>query len=86
MGKVKADFLSEYRVRSISANAGKSVGYNTIPTLKQDHPRMHGEKQSAYLLGQLGKGSSPHARGKADKKNTGYYDDWIIPAPTGKRL
>ena len=67
------------------ACAGKSwYLYRAHPPI-QDHPRMRGEKQSAWLRSIQAEGSPPHARGKALLRGLRQDVQGITPACAGKR-
>ena len=51
-------------IRITPACAGKSGNRVSFKQIRQDHPRMRGEKRSRQNIEQLPVGSPPHARGK----------------------
>ena len=84
-GKDISTGLPSASSRIIPACAGKSCISGSCYEIRQDHPRMRGEK--LRILKQLRAllGSSPHARGKVTIQHTRNPTNRIIPACAGKR-
>ena len=67
------------------ACAGKSRTGSTHDRCGRDHPRMRGEKTPRQICSETGRGSPPHARGKAHRQARCQNDAGITPACAGKR-
>ena len=63
---------------------GKSPQDRHKGMLQQDHPRIHGEKDTVAIKAISQKGSSPHTRGKVTDSSDHTVTRRIIPACTGK--
>ena len=68
------------------AYAGKSRPAAAAMLLPQDHPRVCGEKNNYYNLGQPKPGSPPRMRGKDTAQWILYKQVGITPAYAGKRV
>ena len=77
--------------RSVSAGITPAWAGKSYMSLKpglgdQDHPRVGGEKNAYYEMGQTKPGSPPRGRGKACKRSSQSRSMGITPAWAGKRL
>ena len=70
--------------RITPAWAGKSSQPQSRPSVPEDHPRVGGEKVSAFLTAMTGSGSPPRGRGKGVNVNCSADDIGITPAQAGK--
>ena len=73
-------------IRITPAYAGKSQWMNVQRLLKQDHPRLCGEKFVQHLQSHLYTGSPPPMRGKAHTMAGDDFHSGITPAYAGKRI
>ena len=84
-GKAKGDEFGLGQTRITPAYAGKSKAAHDSYNIKQDHPRMYGEKGSSAAVRRRARGSPPRMRGKAVSNSRLKHPDRITPAYTGKR-
>ena len=68
------------------AYAGKRSGSAEGSGMRQDHPRLCGEKDLLKKIGLIEIGSPPPMRGKVDVQTEDGTPDRITPAYAGKRL
>ena len=66
--------------------AGKSTWSPSFKDLRQDHPRVGGEKPLRNFTRNALLGSLPRGRGKDDEQEATYFSGRITPAWAGKRL
>ena len=85
-GKGYANSLNMLSNRITPACAGKRNPDCKTMVRVQDHPRMCGEKDFCSSCSALVKGSPPHVRGKADRKQRRTGGRGITPACAGKSL
>ena len=83
-GKAIALCSSPRGHRITPAYAGKSWGYEVDKPMKQDHPRLCGEKQRISKAHGRILGSPPPMRGKADDRKKFFNAVRITPAYAGK--
>ena len=72
--------------RITPACAGKSFGEKVLQSGVEDHPRMCGEKRSAFGMQIIWIGSPPHVRGKVRNEGLRNTKTGITPACAGKSL
>ena len=68
------------------AYAGKSSAQVNVKAVKEDHPRVCGEKVFTRKFFCFKVGSPPRMRGKETKKSNYQDKEGITPAYAGKRL
>ena len=79
--------IAECRKNGITpAHAGKSPAAVRGSGRRGDHPRTRGEKTNQSYKSQIGGGSPPHTRGKADAAQDDATNAGITPAHAGKRI
>ena len=84
-GKAVIFPVANIRLGITPACAGKSRTGSTHDRCGRDHPRMRGEKTPRQICSETGRGSPPHARGKAHRQARCQNDAGITPACAGKR-
>ena len=84
-GKAKGDEFGLGQTRITPAYAGKSKAAHDSYNIKQDHPRMCGEKGMQEMAGLSLMGSPPHVRGKVAVDAGILVGVRITPAYAGKR-
>ena len=82
----KASLLAPLRraARITPACAGKSVTYTWAVGVREDHPRVCGEKEAGALSEVYETGSPPRVRGKDIKPAVREFNQGITPACAGK--
>ena len=83
-GKVQHFLLLGLLPGITPAYAGKSTIEHTSRVLKEDHPRVCGEKFLIALSQSFKEGSPPRMRGKAKQNRVGTLERRITPAYAGK--
>ena len=83
-GKGSAAFLGDSEAGITPAYAGKSFSRPDIGPLREDHPRLCGEKSSNMVLLDSKTGSPPPMRGKEKSMVSAVYVLRITPAYAGK--
>ena len=79
-------YITAWRVAGITpAWAGKRLLLPVPWCVRQDHPRVGGEKYKVYVYNTVDKGSPPHGRGKGNGVRNGALCLGITPALAGKR-
>ncbi len=84
-GKAVTTSSAVFLLRITPACAGKSFHQLNFRLIRQDHPRMRGEKLIAVVFVGVCLGSPPHARGKDTSYHYGRSCAGITPACAGKR-
>ena len=85
-GKAEGKAEIARTLRITPAYAGKRNSARTWSSVRQDHPRVCGEKSSMSRLFSLYSGSPPRMRGKGLMTNLTNLKARITPAYAGKRL
>ena len=85
-GKGEGQGNSHQERRITPAYAGKSSHSMLAFCIRWDHPRVCGEKNAYYELGQQKPGSPPRMRGKERLSHLSFSKRRITPAYAGKRL
>ncbi len=85
-GKVALNQLFLCLLGITPAYTGKSSGACWFYGIREDHPRIHGEKKVVTRHILVSSGSPPHTRGKVSEIAALDRTDRITPAYTGKRL
>ena len=83
-GKVQPERDVQDAARITPAYAGKSKRMRFPRTGSKDHPRVCGEKRSAFPVLPCGWGSPPRMRGKATERRAEVSKKGITPAYAGK--
>ena len=83
-GKGKNTPFRNVRIRITPAYAGKRIKGGKMQRKTRDHPRLRGEKLSAYAAHREKKGSPPLTRGKAETAINSKPCIGITPAYAGK--
>ena len=84
-GKGRRTLLFSYSIGITPAFAGKSVHLMHERKPVRDHPRVCGEKQKTFSIGQCVTGSPPRVRGKGRARAEAGGKARITPACAGKR-
>ena len=83
-GKGKRQVKTQVTVGITPACAGKSWPLPELPVAFWDHPRVCGEKVTAWHTGHTARGSPPRVRGKDDRTKAPQDAPGITPACAGK--
>ena len=85
-GKVSLEHTALFEGRITPAYAGKSLDSWDMDLLREDHPRLCGEKLSQYAVSSAMTGSPPPMRGKVLSITPDGLNSGITPAYAGKSV